>query len=106
MVHIASDDQIHLKRKKVWFCEARRHAGSYSFVPNACREEFGVQEDGREVGDREEVVLFTTKSDYAEVSYMFEKYFHEAAKMFTNKRCKDQSAILVALLQQKGYYPM
>ena len=106
MVRIASDNQIHLKRKQVWFCEARRHAGSYSFVPNVFHEEFGKQDDGREVGDREEVVLFTTKFNYTEVSRMFEKHFHEAAKMFTNKRCKDQAAILVALLQKKGYYPM
>ena len=106
MVSIASDNQIHLKRKNAWFCEARRHAGTYSFVPNVCREKFGDHENGREVGDREEIVLFTTKSNYCEVANLFEKYFNEAADMFTNKRCKDQAAILVALLQQKGYYPM
>lgn len=106
MVRIASDNKIHLKRKSFWFCEARRHAGTYSFVPNVCREKFGLQDDAREVGDREEIVLFTTKSNYQEVGKLFEKYFNEAADMFTNKRCKDQAAILVALLQQKGYYPI
>ena len=106
MICIASDNKIHLKRKSFWFCEARRHAGTYSFVPNVCREKFGLQDDGREVGDREEIVLFTTKSNYEEVGKLFQKYFNEAADMFTNKRCKDQAAILVALLQQKGYYPM
>lgn len=92
---------IRLRRKKEWFCEARRHAAK--FMRSTSRVH---STDKREVGDRGELVLFSSPEDAHEIYQVLERYYEEASKLFTNNRTKDQAGILVAHIRQRGYYPI
>ena len=93
MLYIASDNKIRLKRKNKWFCEARRHAGTYSH---------GDQDTVREVGDRHEVVVFND----VELEELYANNYGACRKDFTNNRVKDRARVLAKHLQNRGYYPM
>lgn len=96
-----SPSGIRLRRKKEWFCEARRHAAK--FMRSTALVESA---DKREVGDRSELVLFSTPEDSHEIYQVLERHYEEASKLFTNNRTKDQAGILVAHIRQRGYYPI
>lgn len=96
-----SPSGIRLRRKKEWFCEARRHAAK--FMRSTALVESA---DKREVGDRSELVLFSTPEDSHEIYQVLERHYEDASKLFTNNRTKDQAGILVAHIRQRGYYPI
>ena len=96
-----SPSGIRLRRKKEWFCEARRHAAK--FMRSTALVESA---DKREVGDRSELVLFSTPEDSQEIYQVLERHYEDASKLFTNNRTKDQAGILVAHIRQRGYYPI
>jgi len=100
VVMVGSD--IRLKRKKKWFCEARRHAGKHSHMLSRHSQLY----DDREIGDRNELVLFSSPGDQSELDVVFESVYSEASKLFTNNRTKDQAVILAAFLQKLCYYPV
>ena len=62
--------------------------------------------DEREIGDRNELVLFSSPGDQSELDAVFESVYKEASKLFTNNRTKDQAVILAAFLQKLCYYPV
>ena len=96
-----SPSGIRLRRKKEWFCEARRHAAKF------IRSTALVDSDHkREVGDRGELVLFSSPENTHEIDKLLEQYFEEASKCFTNNRTKDQAGILVAYIRCRGHCPI
>ena len=62
--------------------------------------------DDREIGDRNELVLFSSPGDQSELDAVFESVYKEASKLFTDNRTKDQAVILAAFLQKLCYYPV
>lgn len=96
-----SPSGIRLRRKKEWFCEARRHAAKFMRSSPQIHST-----DKRDVGDRGELVLFSTPKNTREIYQVLERHYEEASQLFTNNRTKDQAGILVAHIRQRGYYPI
>ena len=75
-------------------------------VPHISRRSKQQLCDDREIGDRNELVLFSSPGDQLELDVVFERVYSEASKLFTSNRTKDQAVILAAFLRKLCYYPV